>query len=142
MGNLSRLPCSNEAPVQQENPWGSQNPCFDNTAVLLNNLGKRCCVCERVIFNEYLSVKDGKNYCPDHAKREMRGYIIFISPVNFPVFAQGREVKQQVHYTWNLEIGDKLKWGYSNLSGIAEVVSKTGGPDAGYGRVFVFKKVS
>ena len=54
-------------PVVNENPWGSQNPCYDDIAVLLNRAGKRCSKCKRVILNRYLKYKDDdeKPYCPD-----------------------------------------------------------------------------
>lgn len=67
MGFGSRKPNSNDPPKEQTNPWGSQNECYDDTAVLLNGDGKRCCVCRRVVLNSHLKVKDGKRYCPDHA---------------------------------------------------------------------------
>lgn len=67
MGYLSRLPNSNDPPQKSSNnPWGSQNPCLDDIAVLLNELGKRCNVCKRVVLNRYLKGKNGVYYCPDH----------------------------------------------------------------------------
>lgn len=66
MGYLSRQPDSNEI-LREQNPWGSQNPDFDDFAVLTNSEGKRCCVCNRVVLNRHLLQNGGKNYCPDHA---------------------------------------------------------------------------
>ena len=67
MGFLSRQPNSNDPDTSTDNPWGSQNPCVDDIAVLLNEAGKRCYVCKRVVLNRHLKTKDDKNYCPDHA---------------------------------------------------------------------------
>ena len=67
MGFLTRQPGSNEIPSSQANPWGSQDDCYDDVAVLLNGGGKRCCVCQRVVLNSHILQKDGRNYCPDHA---------------------------------------------------------------------------
>ena len=67
MGYLSRLPNSNKAPKKpSNNPWGSQNPCLDDIAVLLNELGKRCHTCKRVVLNKYVKEKNRVNYCPEH----------------------------------------------------------------------------
>lgn len=65
MGCFSRLPTSDDIP-KNLNPWGSQDDCYDDTAVLLIGLGKSCCVCQRVVLNCWLKKIDGKNYCPDH----------------------------------------------------------------------------
>jgi hypothetical protein len=66
VGFASRKPTSNDPPQDNsENPWGSQNPCYDDFAVLLNGAGKRCHGCGRVILNEYLKYKNGKAFCPD-----------------------------------------------------------------------------
>ena len=65
-GILSRQPNSNKITRGSLNPWGSKNEDYDDIAVLLNGDGKRCCVCQRVVLNRYLKIKDDKNYCPDH----------------------------------------------------------------------------
>ena len=65
MGHLSRLPNSNDPPKYSSNPWGSQNPNLDDIAVLLNDMGKRCSVCKRVVLNKHVKEKDGIDYCPD-----------------------------------------------------------------------------
>ncbi|MDP2741696.1 MAG: hypothetical protein Q8O66_03365 [bacterium] len=65
MGFASRKPNSNDPSKKSSNPWGSQNPDYDDIAVLLNEAGKRCCVCKRVVTNLHLKHKDGKTYCPD-----------------------------------------------------------------------------
>lgn len=66
MGFLTRQPTSNETPSAKLNPWGPVDGIQDDISVLLGGGGKRCCVCKRVVLNEWLKVKDGKNYCPDH----------------------------------------------------------------------------
>jgi len=66
MGLASRKPNSNDPPKKSSNPWGSQNPMYDNIAVLINGDGKRCCVCKRVVINIHLKYKEGLPYCPDH----------------------------------------------------------------------------
>lgn len=66
MGYMGRMPGSNDVPRENNNPWGPQNDLLDDVAVLLNDLGKRCCTCKRVVMNKHLMVKEGKNYCPDH----------------------------------------------------------------------------
>ncbi len=68
MGFLSRLPNSNDPPKNSSNPWGSKNPeIIDDTAILLNEMGKRCSNsdCKRVVLNAYLKMKGEKYYCPD-----------------------------------------------------------------------------
>ncbi len=66
MGFGTRQPTSNDLPNNSNNPWGSQNDLLDDVAVLLNDLGKRCSICKRVVLNLHLKTKDGINYCPDH----------------------------------------------------------------------------
>ncbi len=67
MGFLSGKPTSNEPKKDSsENPWGSQNSCVDDVAVLLNDMGKRCSVCKRVVLNKYLTSVEDVYYCPDH----------------------------------------------------------------------------
>jgi len=65
MGYLSRLQNSNEKINSSPNPWGSQNPDFDDFAVLLNGLGKRCRICQKVILNRHLTRIDDEYYCPN-----------------------------------------------------------------------------
>lgn len=68
MGLFSRQPV--DLPQTRDNPWGSQDACVDDKAVLLGQMGKRCCVCKRVVLNRYLVEKDDGVYCPDHAPKE------------------------------------------------------------------------
>ena len=65
MGYLNRKPTPNE-PLSSPNPWGSQDPCLDDIAVLINGMGKRCSVCNRVVIHRYLKYKDERPYCPNH----------------------------------------------------------------------------
>ncbi|MEK7664845.1 MAG: hypothetical protein AAB361_01745 [Patescibacteria group bacterium] len=65
MGFTSRKPDSNDPPKKPSNPWGNQNPELDDVAILLNNLGKRCCVCKRVALNRYIKPIYENPYCPD-----------------------------------------------------------------------------
>ena len=65
MGYLTRKPTSNEPSSDTSNPWGSESDVYDDTAVLLNQDGKRCCNCKRVILNRYITYKGDKPYCPD-----------------------------------------------------------------------------
>ena len=67
MGFMTRTPDSNDPPFQEKNPWGSQNDLLDDTAVLLNNLGRRCCICKRVVLKAHLTCETGRYYCPDDA---------------------------------------------------------------------------
>jgi hypothetical protein len=70
MGYMSGKPNSNERPQPNGiNKWGSQNPDFDDFAVLINKLGKHCTGCHFVILNEHLKYKNGKPYCPDCIKK-------------------------------------------------------------------------
>lgn len=66
MGFLSRLPSSNENSPEPSNSWGNQNPDVDDFFILLNEEGKRCRVCQRVILNCHLTKIGGNYYCPDH----------------------------------------------------------------------------
>jgi len=66
MGFGSRLPTPNEPPRRSTNPWGSQNPDYDDFAALLNGDAVRCAVCRCVVMKEHQRVKDGFIVCPEH----------------------------------------------------------------------------
>ena len=70
MGWGSRLPSSNDPPRAGQNPWGATEM-LDDTAILLNELGRRCQGgCHRVIRNEFLIVvSDHGACCPDCAQK-------------------------------------------------------------------------
>jgi hypothetical protein len=56
MGNFSRLPNSN-APLpskDENNPWLEETECYDEIALLLSGLAKRCSECERSTRTYYL----------------------------------------------------------------------------------------
>jgi hypothetical protein len=63
MGYQTRKPTSNDAPPQDSNPYGADEY-YDDFALLINELARRCAGCKRVIRNRYLA--DGK--CPDCRK--------------------------------------------------------------------------
>ena len=66
MGFLSRLPNSNDPPKDSsKNPWGSKNPNIDDITVLLNEMGRRCKSCKRVVLNAFLKMRGDTHYCPD-----------------------------------------------------------------------------
>ena len=60
MGHMSRLPNSNDPPPINPSPYGGDET-VDDIALLLNDLGKRCGDCKRVIRKRFL--QDGQ--CPD-----------------------------------------------------------------------------
>lgn len=65
MGQLSRLPNSNDPPSQPSgNPWGP----VDETFGLLNGTAVRCCTCRRAVSTRHVTIKDHHAFCPDHAE--------------------------------------------------------------------------
>jgi hypothetical protein len=58
MGLMSRKPTSNE--VEKATQWGA-NDLYDDFAILINGLGKKCKTCKRVTWNKYLE----DDTCPD-----------------------------------------------------------------------------
>lgn len=60
MGFGSRLPNSNEIPVETQNRWGG-NEIMDDFALKLNGDGKNCVRCKRVTQNCFLD----DSLCPD-----------------------------------------------------------------------------
>lgn len=64
MGYLSRQPTSNDSPRPKtgKSPWLGEGEMMDETAMLLNELAKRCVVCNRATHVNYL---DESQRCPD-----------------------------------------------------------------------------
>lgn len=84
MGNLSRLPNDNRVIPPRCNPWGGHSDVLDDTALLLNEIAKRCTKCQRVIVNKHLRKKDDKPYCLNCAGPEA------------PLFFEEEPAKQRV----------------------------------------------
>lgn len=60
MGHLSRKPTSNDPPKSDPWPYGGDE-FYDDFALLVNYLAKRCAGCNRVTRNKYL---DAEQHCP------------------------------------------------------------------------------
>jgi hypothetical protein len=68
MGYLNRKPGIDEPEPSKpdDNPWRPQ----DEMSALLNFWSFRCCVCNRVIARQYLTIRALHGFCPDCVDRK------------------------------------------------------------------------
>ena len=66
MNNLSKTLNCNDIFRDLYNPWGSRRNDFDDYVLLLNGLAAKCCICDRIVREGWLSSINGRYYCPDH----------------------------------------------------------------------------
>lgn len=64
MGFLSRKPTSNDSPrsIAGKSPWLGDDEFFDEVALFLNGMAKRCVGCKRATNIRHL---DSGQHCPD-----------------------------------------------------------------------------
>ncbi|OGZ67527.1 MAG: hypothetical protein A3C58_02125 [Candidatus Staskawiczbacteria bacterium RIFCSPHIGHO2_02_FULL_34_10] len=70
MNNLSKTLNCNDIFRDLYNPWGSRkNNILDDYALLLNGLASKCCICDRIVKEGWLSSVNGRDYCPAHKSK-------------------------------------------------------------------------